>query len=72
MKHTMLSPVEVKNLLAFMIENNKKLASEGKKPVALEIEGNAGIGKTSIISQTARETDCHFVRLNLAEITLED
>lgn len=45
MKHTMLSPVEVKNLLAFMIENNKKLASEGKKPVALEIEGNAGIGR---------------------------
>ena len=44
-----LSPVEVKNILEYTFKNNIRLAKEGKKPVAIEVEGNAGIGKTSII-----------------------
>lgn len=72
MMMTQLNPLEVKKVLGHMIANNKMLAKTGKKPVAIEVEGNAGIGKTSVISQVSREEDCYFVRLNLAEITLED
>ncbi len=37
-------------------------------PVAVEVVGDSGIGKTSTILQLAKETDLHFVKLNLAQI----
>lgn len=71
-KKTELKPTQVSNLLSYFINNNLKLAKEGKLPVTLNIEGNAGIGKTSIIKQKAADYHMHFVRLNLAELTVDD
>lgn len=67
-----LSSLETKEILRHMINNNIVLAEEGKKPVALSILGNAGIGKTSIVHQVVQEFDYHFIRLNLAEIVIDD
>jgi len=71
-KNNELNSVEVKRILKFMIKNNQKLVEEGKKSIALSIEGEGGIGKTSVVHQIADELNMPFIRLNLAEITVED
>jgi hypothetical protein len=56
----------------YAIENNIKLAQSGKIPVAYNIEGPAGAGKTSIIKQLAGQLDMPFIRLDLSSITVDD
>lgn len=59
---------EAKDFLKHIIVNNVKLQEEGKAPVATEVEGDSGIGKTSGIKQLAEELKMDFVKLNLAQI----
>ena len=59
---------EAKQFLKHIINNNRFLQENGKPPVAVEVVGDSGIGKTSTILQLAKETDLHFVKLNLAQI----
>lgn len=60
---------EIKPILKYIIENNKKLQDEGKLPVACNIVAEPGIGKSAIVEQIANELDYNFVKLNLAQIT---
>tara|TARA_B110000503_G_scaffold44513_2_gene72723 strand:+ start:2256 stop:2921 length:666 start_codon:yes stop_codon:yes gene_type:complete len=59
---------EVKGFLTHIISNNRFLQSSGKPPVAVEIIGESGIGKTSSVLQLANETGMNVVKLNLAQI----
>ena len=59
---------EVKGFVNHIIENNRFLQEEGKNPVAIEIVGESGIGKTSTIIELAKENNLDFVKLNLAQI----
>ena len=59
---------EAKQFLKHIINNNRYLQIQGKLPVAVEVVGDSGIGKTSTILQLAKETDLNFVKLNLAQI----
>ena len=59
---------ELKNFLNHIITNNRYLQERGKGPVAVEIVGESGIGKTSSVLQLANETGLNFVKLNLAQI----
>ena len=59
---------EAKTFLTHIISNNRYLQSSNKPPVAVEIIGDSGIGKTSMVIQTANELDLNFVKLNLAQI----
>lgn len=63
---------QIKSMLNYAINNNKKLASEGKMPVAYNIEGLAGCGKTSVCKEIAQEHDMNFIRVNLAELSYEE
>ena len=67
-----LDSLQVKELLRYFIDNNVKLAKEGKTPIAIEIEGMPGTAKTSVVKQVGEEFDYHFVRLNLSEIEVCD
>lgn len=67
-----LNSVQVKALLHYFVENNVKLAKEGKVPIAMEIEGMPGTAKTSVVKQLSQELDMHYIRLNLAEIEVCD
>jgi len=59
---------ELQDFVGHIISNNRHLQSEGKNPVAIEVVGESGIGKTtSIMDMTARH-DLDFVKLNLAQI----
>jgi len=58
---------EAKSVVEYFINNNLYLESINKKPLALNLQGPAGIGKTSLIKQIAKELDMHIVCLNLAQ-----
>lgn len=72
MNKKQLSSSEVKRNITHLIENNQKLAAEGKKTISMNIIGNAGIGKTSLVHQIAKEMGVNFVRVNLAEVQPDD
>ena len=59
---------EVKDFTNHIIKNNRVLQEDGKKPVAIEIVGESGIGKTTAVIQLAQENKLKFVKLNLAQI----
>ena len=59
---------EAKDFLRHIINNNRYLQDNNKPPVAVEIVGDSGIGKTSSIVQLKDELGFNFVKLNLAQI----
>lgn len=63
-----LDASELKTFVRHIIENNRTLQKEGNKPTSLEIIGEAGLGKTSIVKQIADEMGLTFVKLSLAQI----
>ena len=67
-KNVELNIEQLKGFLKHIIANNRYLQSQGKVPVTVNVEGGAGIGKTSAISQIAKEDNLSFVRINLAQI----
>jgi len=70
--NTELLPSEVKSILNDVIDNNILLAEKGRQPVAINIEGLAGISKTSIVKELGDEKGLHFIRINCAEIEAAD
>lgn len=63
-----LNAEELKNFMHHIIANNKTIQEKGVTPVCVNVEGPAGIGKTSSIVQLAKELNMDIVRLNLAEL----
>jgi len=59
---------ELKGFVNHIINNNRFIQNEGKNPVAVEVVGESGIGKTSTIIELAKENNLNFVKLNLAQI----
>lgn len=59
---------EAKAFLRHIIKTNRMLQASGKKPSAVEVVGDSGIGKTSSIIQLAQEEGLECVKLNLAQI----
>lgn len=63
-----LNADELKTFMHHIIANNKSLQEKGTIPITVNVEGPAGIGKTSSILQLAQELNMDLVRLNLAEL----
>lgn len=59
---------ELKDTLKFVIQNNKRLQENGKIPIACEVVGESGMGKTSSILQLGSELNLPVVKINLAMI----
>lgn len=59
---------ELKNFINHIITNNRWLQEQHKPPVAIEVVGESGIGKTSVVVELAKESNLNFVKLNLAQI----
>src|SRR6056297_3725227 len=68
MNQVKLDSGEIKNFLEHIIENNRHIQEKGLVPVATEIIGESGLGKTSVALDVAKKHDLHFVKLNLAQI----
>lgn len=63
-----ISMSEVKNLINYTIDNNIALQKDGDLPIAISIEANAGIGKTSIVQQIAEERGMGFTKIDLHQL----
>jgi len=59
---------EMKKRLSHLIENNRFLQAKGKIPLAAAIEGESGLGKTSMTLQLANELGLNHYKLNLSQI----
>ena len=59
---------EVKHLINYTIDNNRRLEEDGKTPIAISLEASAGIGKTSILQQIAEERGMGFTKISLHEM----
>jgi len=57
---------DLKGFVNHIINNNRFLQAQGKPPVAIEVMGESGIGKTSTVVELAQEHNLNFVKLNLA------
>lgn len=67
-KEVSLNIEETKEFLNHIVSNNRIIQGRGKIPIATEISGDSGIGKTSITLQLAQEMGLKHVKLNLAQI----
>ena len=68
MSQVKLNVEELKSFINHMVKNNQHIQSEGKVPVAINIEGDAGLGKTSAIMQLGKELNMQVVKLNLSQL----
>ena len=59
---------ELQDFVSHIITNNRHLQAGGKKPVAIEVVGESGIGKTTSIMDMTKAHNLDFVKLNLAQI----
>ena len=59
---------EFTEIFGYLINNNKRLQDEGKKTSSVGLEGPAGIGKTAIVEQIAKERGMTFIKLNLSQL----
>jgi hypothetical protein len=65
---TKINIKELKQTLNHFIKQNRDLQSRGLTPVAVNVVGEAGIGKTSAIQQLAKENNLAIEKINLAQI----
>jgi len=68
MSQVKLNVDEMKTFIKHMVNNNKYIQETGKVPVAVNVEGEAGLGKTSAIMQLGSELEMQVVKLNLAQL----
>ena len=60
---------EAKEILLYVIKNNKSLQDRGQFPVSVSLCATAGIGKTSMVDNLAKELDYNYVKLNLSQLS---
>lgn len=60
---------EAKDVLRYIIKNNRALQEKGQSPVSISLCGAAGIGKSQVCEQIAQEIDSNYIRLNLSQLT---
>lgn len=59
---------EFTGVLNYLLDNNKQLEEQGLTPIAIGLEGVAGIGKTSLLQQVAAKRGMTLCKLNLAQL----
>lgn len=57
---------EFTDVFNYLLDNNKELQDKGLTPIAIGVEGESGIGKTSVIQQIAEKRGMTLCKLNLS------
>ena len=68
MSQVSLDSGEMKDFLKHIIDNNRFIQEKGMKPVATEVVGDSGLGKTTVVIDIAKEHGLNYVKPNLAQI----
>ncbi len=59
---------EMKDFLRHIMKNNAFIQDKGMNPIAVEVIGESGLGKTSVAIQMAKEFGINIEKVNLAQI----
>jgi len=59
---------EFKEVFSYLLDNNKHLEDSNLRPIAVGVEGEAGIGKTTLIEDIAKERGMTLCKVNLAQL----
>lgn len=59
---------EFTEVLNYLLDNNRHLEEEGQTPIAIGLEGPAGIGKTSLVEEVASKRGMTFCKLSLSQL----
>lgn len=59
---------EFTGVFNYLLDNNKELQEKGLTPIAIGLEGAAGIGKTAVIEEVAKKRGMSFCKLNLSQL----
>lgn len=59
---------EFTGVFNYLLDNNKDLQEKGLTPIAIGLEGEAGIGKTAIVEEVANDRGMTFCKLNLSQL----
>lgn len=68
MAQVSLNTGELKLFIKQIIDNNRYIQQKGMTPVAINVEGEHGLGKTTVVSQIAKEEGLDFVKINVAQL----
>ena len=59
---------EFTGVFNYLLDNNKTLQESGLSPIAIGLEGEAGIGKTTVVEDIAKKRGMSFCKLNLSQL----
>lgn len=59
---------EFTEVFNYLLDNNIKLQEKGLTPIAIGLEGEAGIGKTAVVEEVAHKRGMTFCKLNLSQL----
>ena len=57
---------EFTGVFNYLLDNNKQLQEKGLTPIAIGLEGEAGIGKTAVVEEVAQKRGMTFCKLSLS------
>lgn len=59
---------EFKEVFTYLLDNNKILEDNNLSPIAIGVEGEAGIGKTTLIEDVAKSRGMTLCKVNLSQL----
>ena len=59
---------EFTGVLNYLLDNNRQLEEQGLTPIAIGLEGEAGIGKTSLVEEVAKKRGMTFCKIVLSQL----
>lgn len=63
-----LGAADIKEMVKTLVSTNDRLVKDNQKRISLEIIGEAGLGKTSIVHQVGREMGKKVIKVNLSQL----
>lgn len=57
---------QLKSIVNYFIDNNNKLTEAGKRKISMNIQGDAGLGKTTLLQEIAEERGMVYNKLNIS------
>ena len=68
MNNNTINLTEFKEIAKYIFKNNLRLRELGKKPTAIELIGESGLGKTTCVMELGEELGMRVIKLNLAQL----
>lgn len=59
---------EFKEVFTYLLDNNRHLEDGGLRPIAIGIEGEAGLGKTTLVEDVAKQRGMTLCKVNLSQL----